>query len=188
MLEKEKLIKEQRLTDAVQKNYMGLDGKFGIILKTLGSPIVFQNAEPTEWQDVYEMVEDDDDLPTQSLEVGISEIGRMFSGLKFGQHIEIIYTQEAKIPVDVDEYHTEYELASQVIKVEYKGYTVYLEAESSLIIYLPSDSWEDIINKIYETAEKIYKQKGMEHKELKHMETKMKKLSLLQRMRDRWGI
>jgi hypothetical protein len=190
MLEKEKIIREQRLAEAMDKNYMGLEGKFGIILKNLGKPIISQGAanyEMTEWKDMYDLQEEEM-LPEEDPDAPIREIGRIFDGLKFGYHLEITYLKEGTMPVNVDEYHTTYEEASKVLKVNYRGFLVYLEAEGELHTFKPSAEWEDIILTIYQSAVKLQNTHrftiSLEAKE----EDKRKKLSFLERLREKWGI
>ena len=184
MLNKEKLIKEQRVAEAIDRNLMGLDGKFGIILKQLGKPILFQgssNYETTPWRDVYDL-----DIP--------EEIGKIFNGLEFGYHIEISYLKEGKIPVKnpimgfPGMYVTTYEEASKVLKVSWKGYLVYLEAEGDLCFFTPSSEWEDVIQNIYESANKLRGQHRMDKMFEEQRENKKEKLNFLERLREKWGI
>jgi hypothetical protein len=190
MLEKEKIIKEQRLAEATDKNYIGLDGKFGIILKGLGHPIISQNSgfyEVTDWQDVYDYPEEDE-LPTNDPDAPIREIGKIFDGLKLGLHLEISYLKDGMVPVLINKDQISYEPFAKVLKVSYKGYVVYLEAENDLIIYLPDEEWESHIKRIYESAEKIQRHKVIEGRIIEQEELKEQKLSFLQRLRERWGI
>lgn len=189
MLDKEKKIFEERTALAITKNYMGLEGKFGTILKYLGKPVIEQgsaNFETTEWLNLYE--EDDDGLPTEDPDAPITEIGKMFDGLKFGYQIEITYMKDGMVPVKKNEYETTHEPAMKVLKVFWKGYQVYVEADGELYVFKPSEEWEDVINKIYDSARKLqisYRQDAMI--EMQEDMTK-KKLSFLERLRERWGI
>ncbi len=190
MDDKEKLIKEKRLSEAVAKNYVGIEGKFGAILKHLGKAIVSQGVSDysvTEWQDVYDLL-DENELPTEDPEAPIREVGRMFDGLKFGYHIEIRYMKHGTIPVKKNEYRTIYEPAEKVLSVTWKGYHVYIEADSDLIMFLPSMEWEDVVNKIYESAIKLQKSYRNEKVEELQAEMKAERLNLLQRLREKWGI
>lgn len=190
MLEKEKLLKQQRTAEAIDKDYMGLDGKFGIILKQLGKPIIQQgsgNYEATEFQDVFEVPEDDV-IPEQDPDSPIREIGKIFEGLKFGYHLEITYLKSGTIPVKIDEYYTGHEEASKVLKVLWKGYVVYLEAEGDLFVFNPSAEWEDVVLKIYDSAAKLARKHKIEILTVAEQEAKQKKLSFLERLRERWGI
>jgi|SRR5581483_2270867 len=189
MLDKQKKIKEQRTAEAISKEYMGLDGKFGIILKTLGKPILAQgsnNVETTEWRDVYELEEET--IPEEDPDAPILEVGRMFSGLKFGYNIEITYMQEGTIPTKVDDYFTAYELASKVLKVYWNSYLVYLESDGELHQFLPNEEWENIINKIYGSAKKLRVKINQENIEESKNQDVKEKMSFLQMLRQKWGI
>lgn len=190
MLEKEKILKEQRVTEANLKNYMGLEGKFGVILKYLGQSIIAQgsnNYNTTDWNDVYNL-DEQEGLPEEDLDAPIREIGKVFDGLKHGYHIEISYSKDGTIPVKKGEYRTVYEQAFKVLKVSWKGYLVYLEVEGDLHIFTPVDEWEDIINKMYESAQKIQNKYRLDKILDTQEEVKQNKLGFLERLREKWGI
>lgn len=190
MLDKEKILKEQRLAEAMDRNYMGLEGKFGVILKHLGKSVISQgsaNYEMTEFIDVYD-IDEKEGLPEEDIDAPIREIGKVFDGLKFGHHIEISYLKESLIPIKVNEYYTRYEEAFKVIKVLWNGYLVYLETEGDLLIFTPSSDWEDVILKIYDSAAKLQKQRKMDNIAETQIEAKKNKLSFLERLREKWGI
>ena len=109
MLDKEKIIKEQRIAEAISKDLMGLEGKLGTILKYLGQSILVQGSRHYEqniWENVYEL--EDADLPVEDPDTPIHEIGKIFDGLKFGHHIEITYLKEGMVPVKNINNETEY--------------------------------------------------------------------------------
>ena len=190
MLDKEKILKEQRVAEAMDRNYMGLEGKFGVILKYLGKPIINQgsaNYEVTEWQDVYDL-EAPEGLPEEDPDSPIREIGKVFDGLKYGHHIEISYLKNGTIPIKINEYRTIYEQVSKVLKVSWKGYLVYLEAEGDLHIFTPSNEWEDVILKMYESARKIQNTYRHDTSLSSQEEAKKDKLNFLERLREKWGI
>jgi len=191
MLDKEKILKEQRVAEAMDKNYMGLDGKFGVILKALGKPIISQgsaNYEVTEWPDIYEL-QDENTLPEEDPDAPIYEAGKHFDGLKFGYHIEISYMKHGTVPEENQkEYRTIYHQAEKVMKVSWKGYLVYLEAEGDLYIFTPHAEWENVVQKVYESACKVYKQKKKELIVEGKLEDMQEKLSFLERLRRAWGI
>jgi hypothetical protein len=190
MFEKEKLIKEQRLIEATQKNYLGLGGKFGIILNFLGQSVISQNSPSynvTNLENIYEY-QDDDNLPIEDPDMPISEIGKMFDALKFGYNLEITYLLSGTIPTENEFKQTVRESAGRVLKVLYNGYIVYLEAEGELLRYVPSNEWEDIIDKIYQVAAKIKKHKQGEDFIEGRKEKIKEKMGFLQKLRERWGI
>jgi hypothetical protein len=190
MLEKEKLLKEQRVAQATDKNYVGLEGKFGVILKYLGKPIISQdsaNYNVTDWKDVYDL-EEDDGLPEHDPDTLITEMGKIFDGLQYGYHLEISYLKDGAIPVKKSEYSTVYEQAFKVLKVSYKGYLVYLEAENDIHIFTPNPEWEDMVTKIYDSARKLQNTYKFNASLDAQTEIKEKKLNLLERLREKWGI
>jgi hypothetical protein len=190
MLEKEKIIREQRVAQATDKNYVGLEGKFGVILKYLGKPIISQesaNYNVTDWQDVYDLQEEDG-FPEHDPDAPITEMGKVFDGLKYGYHLEISYLKDGAIPVKKSEYRTVYEQAFKVLKVSYKGCLVYLEAENEIHIFTPNPEWEDMVTKIYESARKLQNTYKFNVSLNMQTEIKDKKLNLLERLREKWGI
>jgi hypothetical protein len=190
MYEKEKIIKEQRTALAVSKKYMGKSGKFGLILNCFGKSVIYQGASNYEqnlFKDPYEL-EEEDKLPELDEDMPIFEIGKTFDGLKFGYHIEISYMKHGVVP-EKDEFgKTVYRQAAKVLKVMYKGYYVYIEAENELVMFLPHKEWEDIIDIMYKSAEKIGKRIVKDIEEMAVEESRKEKLTFLQRLRETWGI
>lgn len=136
MLEKEKRIKEQRLIEATSKDYLGIEGKFGHILKYLGEPILSYTESgnyfsSNEMPD-YLNLDSGDELPVLDIESNVNTIGYMFDGLSRGMHLNITYINEDK-----------------KIEVYYKGYLVYREIENDLDTFFPLKEWEEIINKLF---------------------------------------
>jgi hypothetical protein len=188
--DKEKLIKEQRMAEAIDKHYMGLDGKLGIILKYLGHSIMQQGSsdyEVTEWPDVYDF-EEIHDLPTEDIDTPTSEIGMMFDGLKYGYHIEIKYLKHGTIPEVITEWQTVYHPAEKVLNLTYKGHLFYIEAENDLVLYHPWKEWEDAVETIYKSAAKIKNNFKKTYMLEAVEEDKMEKLSFLEKLRKKWGI
>jgi hypothetical protein len=191
MHDKEKLIIENRLAEAIKKDYKGLDGKFGIILKNLGQSIFSEDAgyySSNEWKDVYEMPEEEG-LPIYDVHTNLREVGKMFDALKFGTHLEITYLDEARVEKIERRtpYFIEYEVMDHVLTVSYKSYPVYREVENTLYLFIPGE-WEKDIERIYNFALKIKKQKKeemiIEYKE----KDKKDKINLLDRLKRLWGI
>ena len=177
MLEKEKLIKEQRLMEATRKGITGLEGKFGVILKYLGQPILYQtscfpNSEKTYLPDVYDMPEEEA-LPVFDEDQDIVEIGRFFDGLRYGVHLEIKY-MDCKYPKE--------------LVVTYKGYTVYCEMNNELECYIPRDEWEEQLERLYVMA------KQKEQVKIKEIKSKNKAINkgvmevFLEKLKMKWGI
>lgn len=188
MYEKEKLIREQRLAEATDKQYLGLEGKFGTILKFLGQPIADHDKSyytSTEFNDSYtETLKEDEKDGIPEFEIGddVSKVvsyGMTFSGLSRGFHIDIIFLEDTN---DAD-YEGCWELT-----VTYKGYTVYKEMEGELIAFYPLKEWESIIDHLYAIAREVYKKKMKEYVQEQEEEIKEEKLSFLERLRRRWNL
>lgn len=95
MFEKEKIIKDQRVNEATRKNFVGLEGKFGTILKYLGEPIIGHSQggggglfESNSMPDVWEIEESENKIPVADLEDNVVEEGMYFDGLRRGIHME----------------------------------------------------------------------------------------------------
>jgi len=174
MLEKEKLLKNQRTIEATQKNFMGLEGKFGCILKHLGDSVIMQSSSlysENPMPNVWDIPNDDEELPVTDEDEAIYEIGRHFSGLRAGIHLEITYFKDNK-----------------KLEVSYKGYPVYREIENELEMYTPFMEWEDKINKLHEIAKRKEKDKMKEIKEIKKIKERSEKLNFLEKLRNMWGL
>ena len=92
MNNKEELIREQRISEAMVNGYVGQQGKFGFILKWLGYPIIEQSDSESGLDlfnlDVYESV-DENKLSELSESTEAREIGWYFDGLKYGSNIDM---------------------------------------------------------------------------------------------------
>lgn len=168
-------IREQRLIEATNKGYTGLDGKIGIILKGMGEPIIAHEGASEEgfsflstpmedpWAlEEEEIPEFDEDKPRQ--------IGWLFEGLRRGVHMEIKYMMDTK-----------------ELTVSYKGYLVYAEEAGEISCYVPHKDWEDKIEQLLVIARPM---EAARHKNIAHEEReedKRDKLSFLEKLRLRWG-
>lgn len=185
---KEKVIREKRTLEAVKKNMMGPSGKLGIIVKSLGSPIIRQGSnlyDSTSLEDPYDLPIDVDYETTASGQLGpemfrdeilesddyVEEQGYVFDGLSRGMHLEIQYWYD-----------------NQYIKTTYKGFLVYKEVAGELFSYAPFPDWEKLIEQLYKTAKskaKVIKQ-VQEAKLGKQLQKE--KQNFWTKLRDRWGI
>ena len=171
--EKEKLIKEKRLGEATVKNLLGLEGKFGKILRHFGQSIINQSAssyEASYLPDYYE-VPDEEKIPEIDEDEVIVEIGKIFDGLRHGYHLEITYL-----------------ITEKELKVMFKGYLVYKEVDSELECYKPEKEWENIIDHLYKITQKKDKDNKKLILEEKKEILKKEKLSFIDNLRMRWGI
>lgn len=174
MNDKEKRIKERRLIEAAEKNYLGANGKLGCICRYLGDSI---KGEGSNLFDSYEHSfetwgdEDPEELPTVDLDTSVYNLGYIFDGLNRGMHLEIKYlSYEKKLTCD------------------YKGYQVYKEVAGNLECYAPFSEWETLIDNLYKITQTTARKKKKQMAE----EEKTKKLThavgFLQKLRERWGL
>lgn len=190
MNQKERMIKEKRTMEAVKKNYMGPAGKFGIIVKNLGSPIIRQNLNEfgfgyDTFAEVYGTEEDVQSETTLSGQEGpswINEItdmsddnvqfeGMTFSGLSRGMHLEINYFVNG---------HT--------LNVTYKGYEVYKESGGEIEGFAPFDDWEQLIERLHKSCkDKVKVNKKREGEEANEAFNR-KKENFIHKLRMKWGI
>ncbi len=173
--EKEKRIKEQRLIEATRKGLTGLEGKFGCILRNIGTPIIAHGGswfESSELEDVWSLPEDkDEEIPTMDIDESIMETGRFFEGLTKGMHLEIKYMSDSKDLV-----------------VYYKGYIVYHEVSGELDCYIPNREWETHIDNLFALAKKKESAGRKETKIINKQEAERQKLSFLDKLRLKWGV
>lgn len=183
MREKEKLIKERRLSEATNKGFFGLDGKIGQIVKYLGSPIEITGSysdgismyESNPMPNVWDIEDQSNTIPIIDVDefgdIPVEHIGYHFDGLNRGIHMEIKY----------DPTHTK-------LSLHYKGYLVYEEVAGELICYVPHEEWEKIINKLYKQTKPKRKERIKEMQELEIEEGKAAKSSFLDKMKRIWGV
>lgn len=187
--QKENQIKEQRKFEAVKKNLMSPTGKLGIIVKSLGEPIIHQHEGFDELigftsTSIYNYHNDNEipimeifdeagnpvqepDSPEWSARnytrdaVTTRTIGWHFDGLSRGMNLHITYLFE-----------------ENVITVEFNNNCVYRESEGILQSYIPDDNWEHKIEKLFEKAKIISQNKKNEDKQ--------EKIKILQKQKDNW--
>ena len=203
MNDHEKKIKEQRTSEATRKNFMGFEGKIGCIVRNLGQPIVSQQMGGTYFDstpfDFWENLDDGElnpgtpeelcqQIPTidadveqpeggiwmerqQTIPQNIEHIGWYFQGISSGMELEIKYIEE-----------------NRELIVEFKSKTVYKEIAGDLESYVPMDDWENMIDKLFESAKKRQISKNKKVKQ-ERTNAALKNQSLwVQRMKDKWGF
>lgn len=183
MNDKEEKIKEQRTLEAVKKNLMGNSGKFGLIARFLGEPIVSQSGFDGYFSDdqIYHIYSDSIVEPTgggfaeerdyDEYESNIIEIGWIFDGLSSGMHLEIKYLEEFK-----------------ELKVTYKGNVVYREIAGELFSYVPNAEWENDIDKLHLIAEKRELATRANKKKELIKESNENKTNWFKNMKEKWGF
>ncbi len=179
MNDKEKLIREQRTIEATRKGLMGMDGKFGVILRQLGNPIIAQGGSMYEsttfdfdnyWQ-LPEEAEDQSEIDTMSEDEAVTEIGLVFDALSSGVHLEMKYMTDKK-----------------ELLVTYKGYPIYCEVGGDLDCYVPMEEWEQIVDDLYAIAKKREGKDRYNQKQEYQEESQREKMGFLEKLRLRLGI
>lgn len=166
----EQQIKEKRTFEAMQKEYIGYQGKFFRIAFNLGDEIIKQGEELNylSYDDFWQ--ENNEDIKTLDENSYIDTIGWAFDGLKYGNKIEIFVLDEEK-----------------KIKVTHDCRTVYEEILGEVESYCPGD-WEKYIeNLIKLTTEKeaVLRQRSKEQAKSKFEQNKK---NILNYLSERWGI
>lgn len=168
----ENQIKERRTVEAIQKEYMGFQGKFVNIAKNLGSEIIDQGymcENFISYDDFWK--KDKDDIQEMDMDQNTELLGWYYESLGIGINLEIfIFDNDKKI------------------KVIYNGKNVYEETSGDLEMYVPYKEWEDAIEKIFKLSKAKEKDKKQVSKENIKIEFERKKKNLLDELNYKWGI
>lgn len=170
----ENQIKEKRTIEASKKNLMGKNGKLGMILKHLGEPIVSQEglfSDVSYFDHFWEDEDNDESMQTFEEDSLSHDVGRVWDGLSRGMHLEIQYMENKR-----------------ELTVYEKGYLVYKESSGDLMCYVPKESWEEKINKLYDSAKHIEESKKKEDLNERNQGADRAKQSWIWKIRDKWGI
>lgn len=163
--------------EATRNDFIGLEGKFGCILKNLGTPILTSSnyggmIESNEFEDVWQIgMEEEKYLPEADMDEGVDIIGYLFSGLSNGINLEMTYMLESK-----------------KLTVYYKSLLVYLEEENDLKSYIPFDEWEKKVEGLYKIAKVREKKKRIDLVKEEENEIKAMKKHFLKEMFRKWGF
>jgi hypothetical protein len=198
MNEKEQKIKELRAIEANKKNYMGLSGKFGLIVKTLGQPIIEQHEGGSWYESSYldevDNFENDGDIVDELPKMDVEErnepvgdewrneridgtiyspvsIGWYFEGLNIGMHIEILYKENDKL-----------------LRVSFKGHVVYKETMGELEAFVPGVEWESLIDKLYISAKEKHAVLKRDNKQKDEQKNVRLKKNWLKKINEIWGV
>ena len=196
MKEQEKRIKDQRTIDANRKNLMGLEGKLGCILKYLGEPLVRQDEgewfhnvrtmdeeEDVEWGGTPEEIitqistEDwgamlpDECYRSERKSYDVEEVGLLFDGLSSGINLELRYRND-----------------DGRLTARWEGHLVYDEIAGDLQCFVPMQEWEDKVNLLFPLAKKREVAKAHTMMDTRKEKVQKDKLSLLDRIRKKWGV
>lgn len=166
-------IREARTIEAMRHGYMGMEGKFAVIAKRLGQPIIHQGSKSFEQSflsDPFELPEENS-IPVFEQEENSYEVGLIFDGLPRGVNMSIImyfYNRE--------------------IICEYEGRKVYKEMSGELEAYAPDVIWEKKIESLYEMAKKIERKNKPIEKQKIAEEANKKRKEILDDFRNKWGL
>lgn len=187
--QQEAVIREKRTIEAMKKNYMGPTGKFGIIAKYMGQPVIKQGGsmyDTSYLEDPYEDKSNEEYETTLSGQEGplmyrdeiaegddhlINLEGYVFDGLSSGIHMDITYW-----------------IDSSRLNVNYKGYVAYKEIAGELEAFHPLQEWEDLIERLYLVAKKRMKKTKAKEEEAMVEQVEEVKKGFLYRLRKLWGV
>lgn len=180
------LIKKLIQARTLEATKKGINGKLILIAKTYGSPIMgyyYDNPLVNEdWESFNNTVNDWSEVEEDEV---VPKLGFVYDSLNIGVNLEIVVMMK-----EVLNYKTkkrEFEKPTKV-KCSYRGYEVYREEEGKLMCYAPFPEWEDHVEKIYNQAVGVDKNREKLEKE---KELKIKKDAItktLSTLRKLWGI
>jgi hypothetical protein len=195
MREKERRLKDNRTAEAQRKKYMGLEGKLGIICKSMGDEIIQEIDgggwfESTEFDDPYALPDDEEEKIRTASESETNQIegeewadreeydlykrislGWRFDGLRHGMHLEILYLRRGKR-----------------LTCTYKGYKVYEEKDGDLKCFNPFPEWEDMIDRLAPVAKEKTIETRKEIMQEAKVEDAKEKANWINEMRLKWGL
>lgn len=171
----EQIIKEKRVIEATKKDYLGSNGKFAVISKTLGDQIIDQGSLSNNfitYDNFWNQIEDSENKISYLDEnINLSSMGYYFYGLNYSYNIEIFYFEDQKR-----------------IDVKYNGDAVYREAGGDLEMYIPSQEWESKIEALYKIAKPIEESNKKAEKKIMKEAFENKKNYILSYLKSKWGI
>lgn len=168
-MEFEERIREQRASEALQKNLSGQEGKIFLISKILGETIYKENYE-AEYLNFEDTFDDENTLPTFSDDSGSIVVGHFYDDLRRGNHLEINFS----------EYNS-------AIKLFYRGYLQYHEENGVLLTYVPNNNWEKIVDDLFKMVEEKVKNLMIKRKIAEHEAFPAIKEQEINRLRSKWG-
>lgn len=167
-------VQEARTLEAMKNGYMGLGGKFCLIAKRLGFPIIRQGglySDCTEFADPYEFQETEETIRTMDDMEQTQEIGLHFDGLSRGSNISILVR-----------FHL------REIIVTNESNVVYKEVSGELENYAPQEKWQEKIEYFYNIAKGIDKEVKIRDKKENINKKEKQKNTILENLRKKWGI
>lgn len=167
----EQQIKEKRTFEAMQKEYVGYQGKFFRIAYNLGNEIIRQGEERSHLvYDDFWGSNENDEIKTLDENSSIDIVGWAFDGLRQGNNLEILVFDEEK-----------------KIKVIFDCKKVYEEILGEIESYCPGDWERNIDNLMVLVLKKEAENKQKIREESKDRFVQNKK-NILNYLSERWGI
>jgi hypothetical protein len=167
----EQQIKEKRTVEAIQKEYMGFQGKLVCIARNLGHEILDQGVvkETLSYDDFWKT--SGEDIQEMDIESNVDCVGWFFDGLGMGVNLEIFVFENDK-----------------KIKVAYESQNVYEEVSGELEAYVPNIVWEEKINPLYRRAKEKEIKRREQQKESSKSNFEENKKKLINYLSNKWGI
>lgn len=216
MNEKEKKIKEERTMEAMKKNLMGMNGKLGIILRTMGEPIIEHYDSTMSYGGVLFSDTDnrlpwhvDEPEPEEAIPTieAYDELGNPVdepTGFGWSDrparksvelNIQGWYFYNAKQGKTLEiKYHEENSLMDdpnyrppKLLIVRYEGIEKFREIAGELFSFVPGE-WEERVDALFEHAKKAYKVTQTKAKEANMIKAKKNKESFLADLKKLWGV
>lgn len=207
MNEKEKKIIEQRTIEACRKEYMGVSGKLGTILRHLGEPMYTHNpgAGSGAWDDLgynsntldsYYNIEDDEpkietmetyDINGDPVQVPMSSEWNQDVVTRKSYQVDRIgwYFQSLTSGINLELQYTD---NNKELIVNYKGYNVYKEVGGELHCFVPSEDWEQPVEQFFKRAKKAENKNRIKEKEENIVKSTKNKEKWMEKMAKFWGM
>lgn len=171
-MEEIKRLREKREIEATLKK---LSSKMQCILQNIGQPIISQYSANTVFDSEGWLTEEErrgkDDIQILDEDEGGYCIGHIYDSLSLGKNIEIKYM-----------------IHERELKATFNGRVVYKEVEGVLEGYVPSQLWEETIEKVYLNARQVEERKAAQDKEKKRERATKNAIGFIQKLRDAWGF
>lgn len=202
----EEKIKEKRTLEANKKGLIGQNGKLGIILKSLGSPII-EHSEGGGYVESNYI-----DLEGKTDDINLHDIS---SSEEFMKKIPIIYMKGVERP-QTDEWNLDmpdsisygietiglhfdglnrgmhleikYDYNLSELVVYYRGYLVYKEIKGDLFSYIPNEEWEKWVDSLYKIAKEKHRKQKEEDFKKTTIQNEKDKNAWIEKIRLRWGF
>jgi hypothetical protein len=199
--ELEQRIREQRTVEANKKNLVGQNGKIGVVLRMMGSPIIAQveggGYVDTHYIDTEGSLEEEDprnnvefmrSVPVMGVEGNERPYGSewtemndpgMYGTMIMGWHFDGL-SRGMHMEIKYDD-------ATSELSLHYRGYPVYRELKGEIVGYVPNEEWEGWIDRLYKSAKEMKRKQQESEFEQKVKEAEGSKESWLRGIISRWG-